>query len=140
MSAIKHEVVLAELLKHVPEFRDAYERHIAFNEEVLPYVLFGSELRIFVVEVYQASIGKRDQPENAAEIMRRLSAFLEQCAEFEDKATVGLLQVGFLETLNNAGADTKPILERLGPKTRMLYEEIEAWWKDFIQRKNSGEL
>jgi hypothetical protein len=137
MSNIKYEAVVAELVHRVPEFEDAYKEHMTTYGELLPTVLLGGPLRQFLMDAYHASVKQKDN--NTNDILRQISDFLEYCAESEDQATVGLIKVGFLETLNNAGPDTKSILKLFGPKTRALYEESEREWAEIIRHKrNSG--
>ncbi len=116
---------IQQLLEAVPELHPVIDDHVSFNEELLPYVVFGDITR-WIIELHRSSTASAPSDSQSDEILERILAFLEHAyaSNATDPQVRNLIGVSFLEELDQAGVDYPRLKDRLGPHLR---RELERW-------------
>jgi hypothetical protein len=68
--------IIEKLLTKVPEFQNEYRKHVAVNQEILPYVLF-DEFSRFVIEECRYSLANQENPLGHRDVVTRSIEFLD---------------------------------------------------------------
>lgn len=135
---ITFDNVVENLFEWVPEFqRQLNLDSVVDNEngEVLSHPLF-SELVYFSASLC-ALISQGD--ESAREILERIMAFLEVCANSADVEVVNLVMVSYCEHMpkpDMVGEHYHCIVSRMGSKTLELLDRIDRFWAELFKRRN----
>lgn len=110
--------LVRQLVKEVPEFQSVVAEHEAFNEDLLPHVLFG-DLTRWVIDLYRRARNSPNERVDSVRVLNRALSFLEERFEdVDDEASQDLITLSFLENLGQAGPDFEGIRAQLGPALR----------------------
>lgn len=119
MADVASEALIHRLVAEVPALKPLYDDHVAFCDELLPYV-FLSEVMQFVVEELAQSDARRQ-----ANAMRVLN-LLDEAMESADESVVNLVAVGFVERhLGDEVLDQ--VRPALGPRLAAELASREQW-------------
>lgn len=125
MRHVTYDRLSNELIKVAPELRAQYEEELRWwgDETPGPHIIYGDVLNPYLISLLEAD------DESNEEVLRRIYGFLEALANHDDERVQEVVAVTVCERL---GA-SKELLERahryMGPKTRQLSDEIEAFWR-----------
>lgn len=100
--------------------------HLDYYGELLPHVLFG-DLTRWIISLYRRSRESGNPSNDAAAVLRRILAFLEETylSDTTEPAVCDLIGASFIENLHQAGEDYHDLREQLGPSLRRQLERSE---------------
>jgi hypothetical protein len=132
MTSIPFKNAIKELIRLVPEFSDAYARHL---EE------YGEELPDLVVSEFRQVIEVAIKQNPSDPVVKRAFAAIEELARSDDPETQSLVKVSFCEGLGKLDSRLLETEVRLmGPHTHRLFLEIEEFWGGRLgQDRGDGE-
>ncbi|OQM44370.1 hypothetical protein B6A27_17370 [Anoxybacillus sp. UARK-01] len=113
------EVFTKEFLELCPEYKEAYVKHIEYNEEFLPHVFFGETLNEDLPEL----IRKR-----AWYKVKKIFDFIELMLKEGDINVQEVITMTVLARLGDEPEIMEKTLKYMGPETRKASEEIEIFW------------
>jgi len=109
-----------------PEFKERYQASIDSNRgELLPYMIWG-ELARFLAE-HQAPAGEIMSSPKSSDLLTRVSSYLEEASSSDAAEVQNLVQVGFLETVNDLPALRKLLQPRFGRSTNILLRQVDKY-------------
>jgi hypothetical protein len=120
MTSIPFKDAIKELIRLMPEFSDAYARHVEDYGEELPDLLLSDFRQVIEIAIKQ-------NPSDP--VIRRGFDAIEELARSDDPETRNLVKVSFCEGLGKLDSrllDTE--IQLMGPETHRLLLEIEEFW------------
>jgi len=105
------------LREAVPEFGPVIDEHIAFNDELLPHVLFGDLTRFVLVAHDQGN----------EELVRRCLVFLDEALREGDAMLENLVAVSFVENVEPWDPAMTRFIESWPAGLRQEAEEQRDW-------------
>lgn len=107
------------LLSEVPEFEPAYRKHLAGDDDLIPYVLVG-EFVYFVYDAQKKASSKSAEAKRWQNVLSRSLALMERAINSSDEQLETLIWLGFVENLTpDRPEDVNSYLAikaQLGPK------------------------
>ena len=108
-----------------PEFAARYQASIDTNRsELLPYMIW-AELARFLGEHQSRAYELKSSP--SSDLVGRIASYLEDASASDDAEVQNLVQVGFLETLNDLPVLRKLLQPRLGQRTNALLRQVNKY-------------
>ena len=120
--SINYGNVVRRMLQAIPEVHPFYEKEIEWSgeEEPGPHIVFGDVLNPYLIDLL-----KQD---NQEEELERIFSFFEEMAVSSDIKVQEVLAVTVMERLGDDPTVLKKAEKYMGPKTRMISDEIERFW------------
>jgi hypothetical protein len=109
---MKRDVALVErVARNIPPFKNIFEDHVKFYEELLPHILFG--------EITPVAIDFESGSNQEKEYLRTFLDILEEELLFDDQESRDVIALSFLENLQGRG-HLKKMKKLMGPRLRTL--------------------
>jgi len=109
-----------------PEFKERYQASIDSNRgELLPYMIWG-ELARFLAE-HRVRADEMMSSPKSSDLLARVSSYLEEASSCDAAEVQNLVQVGFLETVNDLPELRKLLQPRFGRSTNVLLRQVDKY-------------
>jgi len=109
-----------------PEFKKRYQASIDSNRgELLPYMIW-AELARFLAE-HRVSADEMMSSPKSSDLLARVSSYLEEASSCDAAEVQNLVQVGFLETVNDLPELRKLLQPRFGRSTNVLLRQVDKY-------------
>ena len=109
-----------------PEFKERYQASIDSNRgELLPYMIWG-ELARFLAE-HRVRADEIVSSPKSSDLLARVSSYLEEASSCDAAEVQNLVQVGFLETVNDLPELRKLLQPRFGRSTNVLLRQVDKY-------------
>ena len=109
-----------------PEFKERYQASIDSNRgELLPYMIWG-ELARFLAE-HRVRADEMMSSPKSSDLLARASSYLEEASSCDAAEVQNLVQVGFLETVNDLPELRKLLQPRFGRSTNVLLRQVDKY-------------
>ena len=109
-----------------PEFKKRYQASIDSNRgELLPYMIWG-ELARFLAE-HRVRADEMMSSPKSSDLLARVSSYLEEASSCDAAEVQNLVQVGFLETVNDLPELRKLLQPRFGRSTNVLLRQVDKY-------------
>ena len=109
-----------------PEFKERYQASIDSNRgELLPYMIWG-ELARFLAE-HRVRADEMMSSPKSSDLLARVSSYLEEASSCDAAEVQNLVQVGFLETVNDLPELRKLLQPRFGRSTNVLLMQVDKY-------------
>ena len=109
-----------------PEFKERYQASIDSNRgELLPYMIWG-ELARFLAE-HRVRADEMMSSPKSSDLLARVSSYLEEASSCDVADVQNLVQVGFLETVNDLPELRKLLQPRFGRSTNVLLRQVDKY-------------
>lgn len=117
---VNYESLVKEFLKDFPEYIEAYNEHIEYNNELLPHVFFGETINEDLPVLLEANNDKKK--------LKSIFKFMEKMALEGDIKVQELLSTTILERLGDNSELLKVAHVYMNGNTRNMSDEIESFW------------
>ena len=109
-----------------PEFKKRYQASIDSNRgELLPYMIW-AELARFLAEDRVRADEMMSSPKSS-DLLARASSYREEASSCDAAEVQNLVQVGFLETVNDLPELRKLLQPRFGRSTNVLLRQVDKY-------------
>ena len=109
-----------------PEFKERYQASIDSNRgELLPYMIW-AELARFLAE-HRVRADEMMSSPKSSDLLARVSSYLEEASSCDAAEVQNLVQVGFLETVNDLPELRKLLQPRFGRSTNVLLRQVDKY-------------
>ncbi|MGR4862241.1 DUF7674 family protein [Caulobacter sp. LARHSG274] len=107
-------ILVNNIVKNIPRFRNIFEEHINFYGELLPHIFF-AELTSVIIDLVDGEI-------SGTEDVEMLMDNLEKELSFDDEESRNVIALSFIENLQGQGY-LKGMKKLMGPRLRALAME-----------------